>query len=61
MPEITYMRIMKKYLAQGSFPPDGIMHRLGQLLVSRRMRQLCETMGIDMNTLKKHEYEREEL
>ena len=61
MPEITYMRIMKKYLAQGSLPPKGIMRRLGQLLVNRRMRHLCERIGMDMTTLKKHEYEREEL
>ena len=61
MAEITYMRIMKKYLAQGSLPPKGIMRRLGQLLVDRRMRLLCEHIGIDINTLKKHEYEREEL
>ena len=65
MAEITYMRIMKKYIKQGSLPPEGIMRRLGQLLVNRRMKHLCEPMGVDIKSLKKHEYkpkdEREEL
>ena len=56
MPEITYMRIIKKYLEQESLPPKGIMRRFGQLLVNRSLRQIAETMGIDIKSLKKHEY-----
>jgi len=56
VPEITYMRVMKKYLEQKSLPPEGIMRRLGYLLVQRRIRQLAETMGIDVKSLTKHKY-----
>jgi hypothetical protein len=56
MPDLTYIRLIQKYLKQGNMPPEGIIQRFGIMLVKRKIKRIANAMGIDINTLQKHQY-----